>query len=457
MLGSFRDPSGFVFTDEAGVLHRQINRVYEADLKRLHESGLYENLTGDSHLIRHEEVDLGKKQTDDAVAIIRPETLPFVSYPYEWCFSQLQDAALLTLEIQTRALDHGMSLKDASAFNVMFRGTRPVFIDTLSFESYPKGRPWIAYRQFCRHFLAPLSLMAYRDVRLIDLLRRNLDGVPLDLASRLLPRRTWLRPGLAIHLHLHAKAEQRSLAKGRESSGPDAREAAVSQHGLRGILASLTTVIRKLTLRPERSTWSDYYADNTYSDESARRKADSVRDYLKDIAPASVWDLGANTGRYSEVALEYADCVVAMEQDPWCVEAAYRKWTKEDRGVLPLVMDLANPSPALGWAHTERQSLIERGPADAVLALALIHHLCIANNVPLRAAADFFASIARHLIIEFVPKEDEMVQFLLASREDIFPDYTEAGFEAAFGSVFDIVDRSAGEDSKRTMYLMKRK
>ena len=456
MLGSFRDPSGFVFLDEEGVLHRQVNKSYESQFVSLHESGLYEALTADGSLVRHVDVGLEKKRTGDALTVIRPEPIALVSYPYEWCFSQLKDAALLTLEIQSCALDHGMSLKDASAYNVMFSGTKPTFVDTLSFESYSEGKPWVAYRQFCRHFLAPLSLMALVDIRLSGMLREHLDGIPLDLASSMLPRRSWLRAGLAIHLHTHAKAEQRHDAKGLHAS-TSSREVKVSASGLRGILDSLASTVRSLHVRPKRSEWSDYYKDNTYSDDSATHKAEVVGEFIRSVQPESLWDLGANTGRFSEIALEHAKTVVAMEQDPWCVEAAYRKWKEEERAILPMKIDLANPSPALGWAHGERQSLVERGPADAVLALALIHHLCISNNVPLPDAASFFASIARHLIIEFVPKEDEMVQFLLRSREDIFMSYTKEGFEAAFTTHFEIVENVTAPDSERVLYLMKAK
>ena len=461
MLGSFRDPSGFVFRDDQGDLYRQVNRSYEAEYKCLHESGLYDDLVNDGLLVRHEEVSLGKKQTDEAFAVIRPDAIPFVSYPYEWCFSQLKDAALLTLEIEGRALTRAMSLKDASAYNIMFKGTQPIFIDTLSFERYAEGKPWIAYRQFCRHFLAPLSLMALVDLRLGGLLREHLDGIPLDLASRMLPKRSWLRPGVAIHLHIHGKAETRQAAKGPDRrSGTDAsraetKTATVSAAGLRGILDSLRSVIRKLSIAPKRTGWSEYYTDNTYSEAASTHKAETVRRYLDQVRPTTVWDLGANTGRYSEIALEHTGYVVAMEQDPWCVEAACRKWKDERRAILPMAIDLANPSPALGWAHGERQSLVERGPADAVLALALIHHLCISNNVPLLDAAAFFASISRHLIIEFVPKEDDMVQFLLQSREDVFANYTKEGFESAFTQHFDILDRAPAPDSKRALYLMK--
>ena len=205
---SFRDPSGFLFSRE-GVLYRQVNQVYAADFTRLMDSGLYDKLIKAGLLIPHVESDLKPAQPELAFKVIRPERVPFISYPYEWSFGQLKDAALATLSIQKRALKLGMSLKDASAYNIQFYNGKPVLIDTLSFETYQEGEPWVAYRQFCQHFLAPLALMAYRDVRLSQLLRVYIDGIPLDLASELLPGRTRWNLGLATHIHLHASAQKR--------------------------------------------------------------------------------------------------------------------------------------------------------------------------------------------------------------------------------------------------------
>ena len=192
---SFRDPCGFVFRDEDCTLYRQINRCYEANYRALIDGGLYDQLVEQELLIEHDEVSTSKAMTDDALVVIRPREVPFISYPYEWSFSALKQAALLTLEIQRQALRANMSLKDASSYNVQFEGTRPVFIDTLSFERYEPGTPWVAYGQFCRHFLAPLTLMSRIDISLNRLLANYIDGIPLDLASGLLPWTTWLKPG----------------------------------------------------------------------------------------------------------------------------------------------------------------------------------------------------------------------------------------------------------------------
>lgn len=452
--GSFRDPSGFVYRDAGGVLLRQVNEFYGPLYERLMTSGLYERLTALGMLIPHEEVDTTLACAPGAVRILAPEPVPFISYPYEWCAGQLRDAAILTLDIQLQALACGMSLKDASAYNVQFRGARPVFIDTLSFENYTEGRPWIAYGQFCRHFLAPLALMHYGAPEIARLQRVFIDGIPLPVVARALPWKSKLWPGLLMHLHALAAAERRQLGEGGGRTGK-AAGVKVSRAGLLGILESLRATVQKLCPSSGRTVWGDYYGHTNYSDAGARSKEALVKEFLGRVAPRTVWDLGANTGVYSALAAETGALTVAMDLDYGAVEALHQGEKSADRGILPLVMDLSNPSPALGWDHGERMSLRERGPADCALALALIHHLCIGNNVPLDHAAKFFAGLCRHLVIEFVPKEDSMVQRMLATREDVFADYTQPDFETAFGKHFTFEARQPVADSKRTLYLMK--
>lgn len=457
LASSFRDPAGFLFRDGAGTLLRQVNPAGAADYDLLMSSGLYEALAAGGMLVRHREVASVFPGAEGAHRVLQPETIPFISYPYEWSFSQLRDAALLTLRIQETALEHGMALKDASAFNVQFTGALPLLIDTLSFEAYREGEPWIAYRQFCQHFLAPLLLMAEVDVRLAHLGRAWLDGVPLDLASRLLPRGSWLRPGVLLHVHMHA----RSLARHADTALAEAKPGAhtVSRTALRGLLDSLRSTISSLRWKPGGTEWADYVETRRYSAESVDHKARLVREYLAAIhpAPAMVWDLGANTGEFSRIAAEAGARVVAFDVDPAAVERNYLAAREEKRtDVLPLLLDLTNPTPGLGWAGEERAAWLQRGPADAVLALALVHHLAIGNNVPLESVARVMADAAPRLVIEFVPKEDEQVQRLLRSRRDIFPDYTREGFEAAFATRFRILRSEGIEGSGRRMYLMER-
>jgi hypothetical protein len=453
---SFRDPSGFLFY-RGDTLYRQINDSHRAHYDRLVDSGLYDKLNDDGLLIPHQEVEIDPARSEGAYKVIRPERIPFISYPYEWCFGQLKDAALLTLRAQRKALDRGMSLQDASAYNVQWLGGKPILIDTLSFVTYEEGQPWIAYRQFCQHFLAPLALMAYKDVRLGQLARVYIDGVPLDLAASLLPVKARSRPSMAMHIFAHAKSQARHADS---EVGPATKsEKRFSRRAFSGLIESLESAVRKLEWTPPASEWSGYYDERaSYSEESARHKEDLVRTLLREISPKTVWDLGANVGHYSRIAAASGASTVSFEIDASCVEANYRRVVKDgERGILPLLLDLTNPSPSLGWAHAERSSLVERGPVDAVMALALVHHLAIANNVPLERVASFFGDLATWLIIEFVPKDDPMVQKLLASREDIFPDYTRDGFEQAFSTLFSTERTEDLSGSSRVLYLMRGK
>ncbi|OQY58529.1 MAG: SAM-dependent methyltransferase [Desulfobacteraceae bacterium 4572_88] len=450
--GSFRDPAGFLFYRE-GSICRQINQVYKENYEHLMNSGLYAELAKDGLLIPHEETDIADAvNSDKAHQVIRPEKISFISYPYEWCFSQLKDAALATLTIQKRAFAHGMSLKDASAYNIQFRKGRPILIDTLSFERYQEGSPWAAYRQFCQHFLAPLVLMAFTDIRLGQLLRVHIDGIPLDLASRLLPSKTRLRFALLSHIHLHAKSQKYFAGKRVRTA-----ERKISHASMLGLIDNLEGAVRKLKWQPGGTEWDAYYEDTNYSAESLDEKENLVANFLEQSDPKSVWDLGANTGRFSRIASEKGIPTLSFDIDPACVERNYLEVVgKKESHLLPLLLDLTNPSPGMGWNHQERSSLRDRGPADTMLALALIHHLAISNNVPLERLADFFASLCCSLIIEFVPKEDSQVQRLLFSREDVFPNYTQEAFEDAFKVCFTIRDRVKIPNTQRTLYLMKK-
>ena len=446
---SFRDPSGYLF-ERDGVLLRRIHRGYAPHYDLLMSSGLYAELVEHGQLIPHEEI---RTDADDVHRILRPERVDFVSHPYEWSFSQLRDAALLTLRVQKTALRAGMVLKDASAYNVQFHRGAPVFIDTLSFERYEPGAPWMGYRQFCQHFLAPLALAAYRDVRLLQLLRVHLDGIPLDLARTLLPGRAWLNVHLFMHIRLHARYQTRY-----QGATEKLRARPLEKKALENLLTALQTAVAKLRWEAEGTEWADYYQGDSYSAAAAEHKEQIVASFLDRAGPQSVWDLGANTGVFSRLASSRGIPTVAWDVDPACVDRNYRE-TRERRetDLLPLLLDLGNPSPALGWAHEERDSLVGRGPAGLLMALALIHHLAISNNVPLGRVAAYLEELSDRLIIEFVPKSDAKVQVLLANREDVFPDYTREGFEAAFATRFETEQRVEIRDSDRTLYLMRRR
>ncbi|MGH2455245.1 MAG: SAM-dependent methyltransferase [Candidatus Limnocylindria bacterium] len=435
-----------------GVLHRQVQEVFAADWRAFLDGGLYAALRADRLVVEHDDAPLTDAALPGAVAVIRPRQLSLISYPYEWCFSQLRAAALLTLELQKRALAAGMRLKDASAYNVQSDAGRPILIDSLSFELADPAEPWPAYRQFCEHFLAPLALIAYRDPRCGLMLRDFIDGIPIDHAATLLPGRTRLRPGMLAHLHLHARAQRRSQAAPASARQRSPRR--MTRLGQEALLDSLRRTVEGLRWSP-RGHWVEYGTQTSYSERGAASKREIVERQLAASGARTVWDLGANVGTYSRVAAAGGRQVIAFDQDASSVEHHWVSLSADARAsVLPLVMDLSNPSPALGWALEERRSLVERGPADAILALALVHHLAIGGNVPLDRIAAFFARLGRHAIVEFVPKEDPMTRHLLAARRDVFPGYTLDGFRAAFARHFRVTEEAAVADSLRSIFLL---
>jgi ribosomal protein L11 methylase PrmA len=452
---SFRDPGGFVFWRD-GQPYRQIQQTFATDWDAFEAGPLKPRLIEQRRLIGHEPAGLDLATAPGAHAVIRPEQIEFISYPYEWTFGELREAALLTLDIQLEAMAAGWTLKDASAYNIQFHKARPIHIDSSSFEPLEEGAPWIAYRQFCEHFLAPLSLAARRDVRLLDLLRLGPDGIPLDLASRLLPWRTRLDFGLLSHVHLHARAQIRHAAN-QKDDGRAARNARLSRARLDGLIRNLRSTVAGLDWQPGGTEWADYADDTSYGDRAAADKDRLVDAFVHELPGRRVWDLGANTGRFSRIAADAGKRVLALDLDPAAAERHFRAVRETGRtDILPLVADIANPSPALGWGGRERRSLLERLDADAILALALVHHLAITRNVPLPMVLDLFADLAPWAIVEFVPKEDPMVRRLLAARRDVFAGYDLDGFRAAAATRFEIVREAPIEDSPRVLVVLRR-
>jgi hypothetical protein len=362
---------------------------------------------------------------------------------------------LATLEIQKRALTFGMSLKDSSAYNIQFVRGKLTVIDTLSFEMYQEGLPWVAYRQFCQHFLAPLALMSYRDIRLSQLLRVYIEGIRLDLAASLLPFCSRFKLPLLLHIHLHGKSQQHFSDKVVDR---DTARGRVSRQSLLGLIDNLESAVRKLRWSPQGTARADYYQDDSYDSVGIEHKKQLVANFLDEAAPKTVWDLGGNIGLFSRIAANKGLQAISWDVDPGCVDINYRQVvTNGETNLLPLVLDLTNPSPPIGWENRERVSILERGPADTVLALALVHHLAISNNVPLHKIADFLAKLCSWLIIEFVPKSDPKIQRLLSTREDIFPNYTRQGFKNESSRFFAIKRSEQIRNSQRILHLMQRR
>lgn len=443
--GSFRDPSGNVFYQN-GIVYRNVNNVYKDDYLQLIDSGLYDKLTKSNFLIKHIEV----KSNKNIYKTIKPKQIPFISYPYEWCFGQLKSAALLTLNIQKIALQYNMSLKDASTFNVQFIGTKPIFIDTLSFEKYLEGKPWIAYRQFCQHFLAPLTLMSYADVRLNSLLSSFLDGIPLDLATKLLPISAKIKPGIFAHIVLNAQSQ-----KVMATTTADKNKYKVSQLGLEAIVDSLISTISSLKPKKINSTWGQYYSNTNYQVESFGSKKKLVYKLFDSIPVKSILDLGSNNGLFSEVVSKTGAYVISADYDRNAVEQNFNQVKKNN--ILPLVVDFMNPTPSLGWANTERKSFWDRLNVDAIMMLATIHHFVIGNNLPFDKIASLVSSKCKYLIIEFIGKDDSQVKILLSQRDDMFLDYNQSSFETTFSKYFKTIKKENIPNTNRILYLMKSK
>ncbi len=417
------------------------------------ESGLYQALISEKLLVEHQisQVETGDP---DAYRMIKPERIPFITYPYEWSFTQLKDAALTTLRIHRRALDYGMILKDASAYNIQFHQGMAKLIDTLSFDFYDEGTAWVAYGQFCRHFFAPLFLMKHVDLRLLQLLKIYIDGIPLDLADRLLKG----KGGFAAmqHIHWHAQSAARHTQDGKAAGR--LKTVRVSKFNHIALIDSLIRTIEQLKLESIQTEWMDYYQNTNYSEEAQKSKEEILVSLIRDQSFKTLWDFGANDGRYSRIALAHGmELAVAFDNDPLAIDQNYRKIKESGEDIIPLLFDLTNPSPGIGFANRERIPVNDRMRPDCIIALAVIHHLAISNNLPLPKIAEWMAGLSEHLIIEFVPKEDSQVQILLATRDDIFTEYHQAGFEEAFGGYYTLLRKEPVRDSKRTMYLFQKK
>ena len=452
---SFRDNSGFIY-NENDTFYRQINKSYKEHYEYLFSTGLYDKLVENKQLIPHEEV-LKDFVTKDGYKTILPTQLSFINYPYCWSFSMLKDAALLTLNIQKTALKHNMILKDASAFNIMFIGNSPIFIDTLSFEKYDDLSSWNAYGQFCRHFLAPLSLMSYTDISLNSLLISNLDGIELELTTKILPFRSKFNLDLYIHLFLHNKSLKRFQGVTHSTSEKSSTKG--NKNNIIRTIDHLISTIQGLTWKAENTVWDGYY-DKWVDSEYLKIKKQNVQQLLEKIPfKNTLLDLGANDGTFSFLATEQFENILSFDIDPACVEQNYL-FSKENKiqNLLPLIVDFTNPTPAIGWNNQERNSILESiGEVDAIMALAVIHHLCIGKNIPLTYLASFFAKHCKYLIIEFVPKSDEKVKMLLQHREDIFDTYSLESFIEIFNTHFDILQKTTLVPTERVLFLMSNK
>jgi len=454
--GSFRDPQTRIFLAGGEVL-RGLGPRAAQDWKALRDSDFFAAAQADGSVTATEEVERelpGEPGT--WTATLRHAPLPFVTYPYEWSHAMLQDAAALHLDLLQRALAAGFTMKDGSAYNVQWRGAaRPEFIDVGSFEPARPGEPWAGYRQFCQTLLYPLMLQAHLDLDPRPLLRAQIDGITPGQMRRMLGGTKRLAPGVLKHVHLHDSMQNRNAATSTGAVRAQLRDAGFTDELVAAAARAMAKLVAKLDWRPPATHWGDYRETCSYTDADAAAKAAFV-DAALAAAPAKdlVLDLGANDGAFSRQAARAGAYVVAVEADAAVVDTLYRRLKAEgERRILPIVMDLADPSPGGGWAGVERSGFAARAAAaDVTLALALVHHLAIGRNVPLPAIVDWFAGMGRHLVVEFVHPDDPMARRLLANKPDgLFPDYHVETFVRLLGERFDIARRETLPGGTRTL------
>ena len=449
---SFKDPSGFIFQFN-GPYYRQVNESYATNYDLLMSSGLYSLLTKNKWLIPHTEINENISGLPDWYKTLYPEQLSFTSYPYEWCFDQLKDAALLTLNIVKSAVDYGMILKDANAFNVQLHRGSMVFIDTLSFEQYDASKPWVAYRQFCECFLFPLLLGHYLALDIQKLLSVYLEGIPVKTAAALLPVKSRFKLSVWLHVYL-----QDSLSAGRMPSRQ--KQVNFSREKLMRLIDHLESTILPLQMnRASYSAWNNYYGGSIPGKNYLEEKGRIFRSIILGINHGRSLDLGCNDGYFSKILAEENPHVVAVDFDNQCINHLYRSIKNDSMdGIYPVCMDLCNPSPALGFGQGERQSFSERAESDLVCALALIHHLVLGKNIPLHAVAREMCRLSKkNLVIEFVPLEDEKAQQLIINKSTYHKPYDTHVFENAFLAYFAIEKCEKIPGTNRVLYLMRKK
>jgi hypothetical protein len=453
--GSFRDRTSRVFYSD-GAVHRALNEQAFKEWESLSSRNFFRRFTDEQKII-------GTKLSDASdypeillagtcSAILRHERIPFISYPYEWSFGMLKDAALLQTELLLAALEEDMILKDSSAFNFQWTGARPVFIDIPSFMDLQPGEPWVGYRQFCQMFLYPLMLQAYKDIPFQPLIRGNIDGFEPEDFNKLMSFRDLFRAGVFLHVALHAKAQLKYAATDKDIR-KGLRAGGFSKALIKRNIEGLDKVIRGISWERVRSQWSHYDKEHSYSDAEHEVKKAFVRKVVASRPWELVWDLGCNVGTFSRIASENARTVVSCDTDHLAIEYFYQELKKEgNTKILPLVCNVANPSPNLGWRGLERKTMQERGTPDLTLCLALIHHLVISANIPLREFITWLAQLKTALIIEFVTKQDPMVQKLLLNKNDNYNDYEIGYFEKCLSEFFTIIKQETVKEGKRILY-----
>lgn len=428
--GSFRDPAGRVFSWD-GEIYRTVNACAVSNYEHCKESGFWDFLREKKWMPEFEElpesqwinIDFPGKGLACPAYVLKHQRIPLVSYSYEWTYAQLRAAALRHLDIQIKALDYDVSLSDGNTFNMQFMGSRPIHIDTLSFKKYEEGEIWLGYDQFCRQFIYPLVFEYYTGVGFQHLVRGQIEGIEAADLAKLLPFRARFSPRVQLHVYQRARIDAKSH---RLDELKSVSQRNLSKKQLKNMLLDTRAWIQALAKKSKDNTfWSGYDVDNSYSANEDETKNRFIESFCKSHGVNSVVDLGGNTGKFSRTALSAgASRAVVVDADRDSLHFCFKKAAKSKQLVNTLLMDLRDPSSDRGWAQAERLGLNARVSGDAVFALALIHHLAISGNVPLSMVVSWIMGFAPSGVIEFVPKTDPMLARMLATREDIFSDYS---------------------------------
>ncbi len=454
---SFRDPASAVVYLDGRVL-RGLTKEGADDFQALAAAPFFERAMAEGRLVRTTEVSLeGLPQSLRGyawVGVLEHQRIPLVTYPYEWTFSMLKDAALVHLDLLVEALDAGLTMKDGYAYNLAFVGARPVFIDVGSFQPVRQGEPWAGYRQFCQTMLYPLLLQAHKDVRFQPWLRGQLGGIAPQELARLFVGRERLRPGVLKHVVLHGAMDRRHSGARAQDTQQALAAAGFSTQLQRAAVVAIRKLVARLEWRRSASQWSHYQTTSSYSDAERQLKAAFVESALAGKDARLVLDLGGNDGTYSRVAARHAELVVCADGDDLVLDGLYRSLREQgEQRVLPVYLDLADPSPGLGWRGQERPAFFDRVRPDAVLALALLHHLAITGNLPLAQLVDWLGGLGARLVVEFVDAADPMADRLLANKPvGMHADYRREHFERLLEARFDVVDRQQLPSGTRTLY-----
>lgn len=457
--GSFRDRDGRVYRLDGRIV-RGLSASALADFERLRSTQFYTRFLEQGRLVATnllgsaevESLPLPPDERERWAGFLEHEPIAVITYPYEWTFGMLRDAALLQLELTEAAVRENMTLKDATPYNIQFRPGGPVFIDIPSFEALQPGAPWAGYRQFCQLFLFPLMLQAYKGIAFQPLLRGSIDGVDVQTAARLFGARDRLRPGVLTHAWLQAKLDRRFASTSRDVR-TELKSAGFNRELILANLRKLRRLLAKLSWDGDGSEWGAYETFHNYSDSDHALKERFVDEAVAGSGANLVWDIGSNTGQFSRIAARHAGQVLAMDLDHFAVERLYRELREEkDCNILTLVQNVADPSPNWGWRNRERSDLGSRARPDLILCLALIHHVVISANIPLDEFVDWLAGLSDGLVIEYVSRADDKVKALLRNKEDKYSDYHRERLEAALGRHYRIHRQLALESGNRYLY-----